>query len=212
MGNYAQKFVLPNAKLSWEATHQFGRDLPYENYLDSSIGTLRRIYGDGRTDALNKNSQRLLIAAQWKPIEGGTKIAEIARCKSELNELKTYLEQVNTEIEYEVRSTINKAIAKYLSIERSYKAMRAEEENYQLVKERYLMGKATIPQVLDALQAVSVSRAEAANAQYDFFNELVWVQRALVSVNWSTANDEAKGFIAKIKKELNAEPDINVNL
>ena len=218
MGNYAQKFILPNAKLTWEATHQFGRDLPYYDYLAGNIPgypgmkQLRYGFGDGKTDVFDRNSQRLFIAAQWKPIEGGTKIAEIARCKSELNELKAYLEQVNTEIEYEVRSTINKAIAKYLSIERSYKAMRAEEENYQLVKERYLMGKATIPQVIDALQAVSASRVEAANAQYDFFTELVWVQRALVSVNWSTANDEAKGFIAKVKKELNAEPDINVNL
>ena len=85
---------------------------------------------------LDKNSTRFMIAAQWKPIEGGHKVAEIARCKAELNELNTYLEEVNTELEMTIREVVNRAIAKYFMIEKSYKALFAEAENYQIEKVR----------------------------------------------------------------------------
>ena len=75
---------------------------------------------------LDKTSLRLFIGAQWKPIEGGHKFAEVARCNAELNELNAYLEEVNTEIEMQVRSVVNRAISKYFMIEKSYKAMFAE--------------------------------------------------------------------------------------
>ena len=101
---------------------------------------------------LDKQSFRFFIGAQWKPIEGGHKIAEIARCKSELNELNAYLEEVNTEIEMQVRSVVNRAISKYFMIEKSYKAMFAESENYEMVKIRYLRGDAPINQIVDAQQ------------------------------------------------------------
>ena len=124
IANYAQKFVLPNAKLTVEYGSQFDRNLPYEM---AGFKQMMEIQGSplyntlGRYDMLDRNSGRVMIAAQWKPIEGGTKIAEIARCKAELNELNMYLDQVNTELEMNVRSVVNRAIAKYFIIEKSYK-------------------------------------------------------------------------------------------
>ncbi|MCQ2739662.1 MAG: TolC family protein [bacterium] len=213
MANYGQKFFLPNAKLTLEHSKQFDRNLPYEQVGHYQMATPAAIaLGGSPYLGLDKDSTRFMIVAQWKPIEGGTKIAEMARCKAELNELNTYLEEVNTEIEFSIRTTVNRAIAKYLCIERAYRALSAEEENYRLVKEKYLMGKVTIPQVLDAMNAVRIAREDAANSQYDFYKELLWVQRGLVSVNWANASDEAREFIAKLKKELEPEADINVNL
>mgnify|MGYP003294216919 CR=1 FL=1 len=49
------------------------------------------------------------------------------------------------------------------------------------------------------------------NSQYGFFKELLWVQRGLVSVNWTKATSEAKDFIKKqVPKELSAEPDFSL--
>ena len=205
IGNYAQKFILPNAKLSLEYGSQFDRQLPYE-----TIGN-RQLYPYG-TPWLNLNttSGRILIAAQWKPIEGGHKIAEIARCKSELNELKAYLEEINTEIEMKVRSVVNRAISKYFIVEKSYKAMFAQGENYQNVKAMYLMGKAPINQIADAHDLYFTAKIDALNSQYEFFNELIWVQRGLLSVNWVNASDEAKKWIKKIPEILPAEEDFTL--
>lgn len=159
---------------------------------------------------LNQTSGRLLIAAQWKPIEGGYKFAEIARCKAELNELNAYLEEVNTEIERNVREVINRAIAKYFMIEKSYKAMFAEAENYQMVKAKYLQGVVGITQLTDAQELYLSAKVDALNSQYEFFKELMWVQRALVSVNWSKPSKEALEWVQKIPKVLPAEDDFTL--
>ena len=45
------------------------------------------------------------------------------------------------------------------------------------------------------------------NSQNEFFKELIWVQRGIVNINWTKADDGAKEFIQKIKDTLPAEPD-----
>ena len=241
IGNYAQKFLLPNAKLSLEHSTQFDRQLPYEDvghnqmkYVGASTASssaqAQTFAQTGNANAallsgaqafseswstspwlsLDKNSTRLLIAAEWKPIEGGHKIAEIARCKSELNELKAYLQEVNTEIEMQVRSVVNRAISKYFIIEKSYKAMFAQSENYQTVKAKYLLGEVPIEQVADAQHLYLNSKLDALNSQYEFFKELIWVQRGLLSVNWTKAPDKAKEWIKKVPDILPAEEDFTL--
>lgn len=162
--------------------------------------------------ALDKNSFRFLIAAQWKPIEGGHKFAEIARCKSELNELNAYLEEVNTQLEMTIREVVNRAIAKYFMIEKSYKALFAEAENYQMVKARYLVGKAPINQLVDAQDLYFSAKLNAFNSQYEFFKELLWVQRGLIAVNWATADKEVKDWILKVPQVFPAEEDFVLSL
>lgn len=159
---------------------------------------------------LDKTSLRFFIGAQWKPIEGGHKFAEIARCKAELNELNAYLEEVNTEIEMQVRSVVNRAISKYFMIEKSYKAMFAQSENYQMVKAKYLRGEVPINQIADAHKLYYDAKLDAMNSQYEFFKELIWVQRGLLSVNWSKASDEAKRWIKSIPSILPAEEDFTL--
>jgi outer membrane protein TolC len=213
MSNYAQKFVMPNAMMSLEYGTQFDRSLPYENeghlQMASTYASTMGMYGTPWLN-LDKTSGRFLIAAQWKPIEGGTKIAEIARCKAELNELNAYLEQVNTEIEMNVREVVNRAISKYFIIEKSYKAMFAEKENYQMVKAKYLMGEAPINQIVDAQNLYTKAKIDALNSQYEFYKELMWVQRGLLAMNWSKASEEAKKWVKSIPNILPAEDDFSL--
>ncbi|MBR1617779.1 TolC family protein [bacterium] len=234
IGNYTQKFFLPNAMLSLEHQTQFGRSLPYENighnqmkYVGGALGYAQGAIASGGNPAiaaqgfqqgwssspylsLDKNSTRLLLAAEWKPIEGGRKFAEIARAKAELNELKAYLEEVNTELELQVRSVVNRAISKYFMIEKSYKAMFAQAENYQSVKAKYLLGQVPINQLADAQHLYFSAKLDALNSQYEFFKELIWVQRGLLAVNWTKASDEAKAWINKIPEILPAEEDFSL--
>ncbi len=237
MGNYIQKFVLPNAKMSLEYGTMYDRALPYEDSahhqmqgVQSAIagtkGTIAELdagapagyaqsqmqnaYNNSPYLNLNKTSLRFFIGAQWKPIEGGHKFAEVARCKAELNELNAYLEEVNTEIEMHVRSVVNRAISKYFMIEKSYKAMFAQSENYQMVKAKYLRGEVPINQISDAQQLYFDAKLDALNSQYEFFKELIWVQRGLLSVNWTKASDEAKKWIKSIPAILPAEEDFTL--
>ena len=95
-------------------------------------------------------------------------------------------------------------------IEKSYKAMFAESENYEMVKAKYLRGEAPINQIVDAQQLYLKAKIDAINSQYDFFKELIWVQRGLLSVDWTQAGDEAKKWINGIPAILPAEEDFTL--
>ena len=48
------------------------------------------------------------------------------------------------------------------------------------------------------------------NSQYNFFKELLWVQRGMVSINWTRATERAKKWIADVPGILPAEPDFTL--
>jgi len=48
------------------------------------------------------------------------------------------------------------------------------------------------------------------NSQYEFFKELIWVQRAMLSVNWVKAPEKAKKWIEKVPEMLPAEEDFTL--
>lgn len=219
MAMYYQKFFLPDAKFNMTYTslmnRQFSKDMPYLPVSPTKAqGPGIAGYPGGaywsslnalRPDATNL---QMGVFAQWKPIEGGTKIAEIARLKAEVQELDRYDEEVRTSIEEHVRGTINKALAAYFSIEKNYKAMSASGENFKKVQDMYLKGDISITHILDAQDAYKTSKVKAMNSQYVFFKELVWVQRAICAVDWAKASPEAKQFIKNVKDTLEKRSDI----
>ncbi|MBP7212436.1 TolC family protein, partial [bacterium] len=99
---YVQKFILPDAKLSLEYTSLMNREFTGDTVIPSPD---LRYYPAGKLtvptilpkpDATNL---RLGVFAQWKPIEGGTKFAEISRINNEIKELDRYDAEVRTELE-----------------------------------------------------------------------------------------------------------------
>ena len=201
---YYQKFILPDAKLTYTYTSLINRE-----YTSPMTIGLPMLPGGGITLPHSNATNGLFgIFAQWKPFEGGTKVAEIMRIDAEKKELQRYEDEARTEIELRVRDVINRAIAAYFSIEKNYKAMYTSEENYREVKKNYLMGKAPVAQLIDAQNIYLQSKLAAANSQNKFFQQLVWVQRALCSVNWATADEDSKKFIQSIKDKLEKKGDI----
>lgn len=199
---YYQKFILPDAKLTYTYTSLINRE--YTRPMAVTIPGL----GGITLPHSNATNGLFGIFAQWKPFEGGTKVAEIMRIDAEKKELQRYEDEARTEIELRVRDVINRAIAAYFSIEKNYKAMYTSEENYKEVKKNYLMGKAPVAQLIDAQNIYLQSKLAAANSQNKFFQQLVWVQRALCSVNWATADEDSKKFIQSIKDKLEKRSDI----
>ena len=212
---YVQKFILPDAKVSYQYQTLMGREYGKDSASLSVPPPLSTMLPNGvplnyNTLRAGTSYSRFGIFAQWKPIEGGTKIAEIQRINEEIKQLNTQEMAVKTTLEEHIRQVVNKALSCYFSIEKDYKAMFAAKENYEKVKADYLQNKVQIAQVLDAQKTYFDSKAAAANAQNDFFKQLVWVQRGICSVNWTKADPSAKDWIKKVKTELVALPDIQL--
>lgn len=206
MAMYYQKFILPDAKLNLDYTSLFNREFTSPTVIPAS--DMRNPGHPITLPPAEPTNLRFGMFAQWKPIEGGTKIAEIARLKAEIDELKRYEDEAKTGIEEHIRSTINKALAAYFSIEKNYKAMSTASENFKQVQALYLKGEAPISQMIDAQDTYLKSRVKAMNSQYVFFKELLWVQRGICSVDWTKATPESKAFIQSIKKNLEEHKDI----
>ena len=73
-----------------------------------------------------------------------------------------------------------------------------------------MLGEVPINQIADAQQLYFNAKIDALNSQYEFFKELIWVQRGLLSVNWAKATDEAKKWIKGIPAILPAEEDFSL--
>ncbi|MCQ2789099.1 MAG: TolC family protein [bacterium] len=219
---YYQKFFLPDAKVDLTYTSLINREftgdtkLPAQSVYAAKANAMANAMGHSNmatnvapTIIPKPEATNLCLGiwAKWKPIEGGTKIAEIARINAEIAELKKYEDAAKLEIEDNIRSHINNAIAGYFSIEKDFKGMYAAKENYKMVQNLYLKGKAPIQQMMDAQVAYKVAKARALNTQNSFFKELIWVQRGICAVNWTKAPKESHDFIANVKKELQAIPD-----
>lgn len=219
---YYQKFILPDAKLNLTYTSLFNRQFAKDTVVPAADmrspvslyplgGTAYRLLGSPITlPPSEPTNLNLGIFAQWKPIEGGTKIAEIARLKAEKEELQRYEDEARTSIEQHIRSTINKALAAYFSIEKDYKAMSSAQENYSKVQDLYLRGKAPISQMLDAQNTYLTARTRTMNSQYLFFKELIYVQRGICAVDWTKATPESKAFIKKVRDTLEQHKDIEM--
>ena len=203
---YYQKFILPDAKLSYTYTSLMNRE--YTRPMSVALP----VPGIPPVTIPNSNATNGLfgIFAQWKPFEGGTKVAEIMRIDAEKKELQRYQDEAKTEIELQIRDIINRAIASYFSIEKNYKAMYTSEENYRIVKKKYLMGEVPIAQLIDAQKVYLDSKLAAINSQNKFFKQLVWVQRAICAVNWSTADEDSRKFIQNVKDTLERKGDISL--
>ena len=203
---YYQKFILPDAKLTYTYTSMMNREYTRPMSVSLPVPGLPPVVIPS-SDATNA---QLGIFAQWKPFEGGTKVAEIMRIEAEKAELMRYQDEAKTEIELQIRDIINRAIASYFSIEKNYKAMYTSEENYRAVKSKYLTEDAPIAQIIDAQNVYLESKLQALNSQNKFFQQLVWVQRAICSINWANADEDSKKFIQKVKDTLEKRGDISL--
>ena len=88
--------------------------------------------------------------------------------------------------------------------------MYAAQESYEDVKQKYLKGESGIAQLIDAEDVYLDSKLAALNSQYEFLEQLVWVQRSICAVNWANATPEARDFIKRVKEKIEKKSDIQL--
>ncbi len=109
--------------------------------------------------------------------EGGKRIADTNQASRELERLQFERGAVAERVEQRVRTALHRAGASYVNIDLSRAAADAARRNFELVRDAYAEGAATILDVLDAQNAFLVAELAAANAVYDFIIDFMNVQR-----------------------------------
>ncbi len=109
---------------------------------------------------------------------GGSRRAEVARAEAELTELNFEFDSAAEKIATRIRVGMQIARGSFLGIELSEQASEAATKSLELVSDAYARGAVSILDLLDAQDAALSADQLYANAVYDFFIDLMEVQRA----------------------------------
>jgi len=110
---------------------------------------------------------------------GGARRAELQRTSENLAALRNERQALADRFEQRIRSALQRARAAYTGIRLSRQGSAAAQKNLDLVTDAYSSGLMSIIELLDAQNAALVANSTAANDVYDFFIELMEVQRAV---------------------------------
>ncbi len=123
-------------------------------------------------------SWSLGLSASLPLFAGGERRAEVERAEAELDRLGLAFDATADRIEQRIRSGIEVARASFAGIELSREASAAARSSLELVADAYARGAVSILDLLDVQNAALNAELLAANAVYDFFVDLMEVQRA----------------------------------
>ncbi len=113
--------------------------------------------------------------------EGGARRAELAAERETLARLKLDRETLSERLEQLIRSTLFVVNSSYAGIRYTREASEAASNSLELVTDAYSRGAVDVLDLLDAQNAALNAELAAASALYNFFIDLLAVER---SVNW----------------------------
>jgi outer membrane protein len=178
-----------------------------------SVSELFSESGEGqRDDSLvdfDETDWRVGIQATFPLFSGGNKSASFRQSKEELAQVLAQYDATQERIEQRILIAVNRSRASSPGVQLSLDAADTAQKNLKLVTDSYTRGIKSIIDLLDAQNLVLVANQEAANANYDFFNDVIGIQRAVGTFVMLKNPDDRKSWIQKLEtffKEAGIEP------
>jgi len=109
---------------------------------------------------------------------GGHKLSSYSQAKTELRQLEIQRASIEEKIEQSTRAALHTAGASFAAIGFSREAAEVAHKNFDLVSDSYQRGVASILDLLDAQNTALISEQQAANAIFNFYADMMRVQRA----------------------------------
>jgi outer membrane protein TolC len=109
---------------------------------------------------------------------GGYKLSAYSQAKTELRQLEILKASLEEKIEQNTRAALHTAGASFAAIGFSRDAAEVARKNLDLVTDSYQRGVASILDLLDAQNTALISEQQAANAIFNFYADMMRVQRA----------------------------------
>ncbi|MEM6794897.1 MAG: TolC family protein, partial [Acidobacteriota bacterium] len=123
-------------------------------------------------------SWSLSLSASLPLLTGGARRAQQLQAEEEVRRLETEVEAASERIAESIRAAMIATRASFLAIDLAEQAAAAASRSQDLVADAYARGNVSIIDLLDAQNAFLNAELAAANAVYDFFIDLLQVERA----------------------------------
>jgi outer membrane protein len=130
---------------------------------------------------------------------GGGRRAELGRAGEELVRLRLERQVLADRIEQRIRSALQQARASHSGIRLSREGAEAARKNLELVTDAYSRGVVSIIELLDAQNAALAADQAAANAVYDFFIDLMEVQRSVGGFDFFMSDEEKDRWFERLE-------------
>ena len=125
---------------------------------------------------------------------GGSRRAERIQAEGELAALQARYDAVAEKLEQRIRINLHAIRSSYSNIQLSAQAAGAADKNLELVEDAYAQGVVTIIELLDAQNAALVARQVSASAVYDFYKDLIAIERSIHRLDFFVSPPERKAW------------------
>jgi outer membrane protein len=120
-----------------------------------------------------------VIKLEWGVFEGGRRVAEVHVAESKIRAAMDQAQSIADTIAFQVNESYRRLIAARRAIDLSKPAVKQAEENYRLVKARFVKGAATATDIVDAETVLTRAEQDYLNSRYDYLTALAQMDYAL---------------------------------
>jgi len=136
----------------------------------------------------------------------GARVADRRQATEELALLRVRREALGQRIEQRIRSALHRTGASYAAIRQRRAAADASRKNLQLVVDSYSQGTMSILDLIDAQTSAFRSESLAADAVYEFFIQLMGVERAIGRFYFFASQEEIDAIGDRFDRYLEQNP------
>jgi outer membrane protein TolC/ABC-type uncharacterized transport system substrate-binding protein len=153
---------------------------------------------------LDDTSWSIGLQGSLSLFSGGARRADVRQTEQGLMGLQIQYQALEEKIEQRMRSGMEVARASFSGIELSQKAAAAARKSLELVSDAYARGAVSILDLLDSQNAALNAEQLAANAIYDFFIDLMEVQRAGNRFDFFLGAEEREVWYERLERYFEA--------
>ena len=138
------------------------------------------------------------LRARYPLFTGTRRLAEKARATETLASLDLQREGLSQRIDERLRTSLHLLGASRANVDLSREAADAAGRNYELVRDSYSRGVATIIELLDAQNTALLADLDAATVFYSFLIDLMRSQRAAGTFDYFASDQDREAFMQRL--------------
>jgi outer membrane protein TolC len=135
-------------------------------------------------------------------LEGGAKLASFRQARELVASARTSRRAAALTLEQGIRSSFAEASGSYANIGFRRRQLAAARRNYELVDSSYVLGVASILDLLDAQSQLLDAELAEVNALYDFHEDLVTAEKEIALYPFLEPPAEVEALLDGVEREL----------
>ena len=160
----------------------------------------------GSTGDFNKTEWGVGAALTFPLLEGGAKFASERQAAEYLSALRTQRRADALSLGQRVRSSFAMASGTYATLGFAQQQAAAARRYFELTNDSYVLGVASLIQLLDAQTELLNGELAVANARYEFLEALVAAEQEIAFFPFLEPDAEVARLLDQIEAELGATP------